>query len=331
MLATFAEFERGMIRVRTQEGRRIKWEKGEQVVGTLPLGYKKGKPPEPLIVIDEERAEIYRLIVSLYLDRRLSCRAVADELTARGIESPATVKKQKSSSGKWDNKSVRNILRNTAYSGEQTYNRKQTEWKTGGAKGRYQRRTKELKPESENIVVHFPPLISPERFQQIQDQLEHQKIVPKRRFAEYPDTFMLDGMIFCGECGTAMRKFARTKKNGTVTYLRYTCYFQKAGQRAIQGKRKTRCLLRAADATKVDNEVFERISDVLCRPGEYVAEWFKDVDTDELEKKIALLEKKAAALSKELAAGFDYIRRAAISEASKAVYEASQKDPGDPR
>ena len=118
----------------------------------LPLGYRKNeKSGKPEII--ESEAEIYRKIVSLYMDSRLSMKEIALQLTREGTPSPSAIKKthldsqrktkrpnsvkirKRPEAQRWNNTSVSNILKNSAYKGEALYNKAVYDLRKGGSKG----------------------------------------------------------------------------------------------------------------------------------------------------------------------------------------------------
>jgi len=80
IISSFAQFERDMIKERTQEGRKTKWEKGELPIGgqLLPFGYKKNEAGKPDTV--QKHYEIYQKIVKYYLDEKLTMKQIAIRL-----------------------------------------------------------------------------------------------------------------------------------------------------------------------------------------------------------------------------------------------------------
>jgi site-specific DNA recombinase len=64
VLATFAQFERELIRSRTTAGRINKWKSGESIMGHLPFGYIKNDKTKK-IEIDDYKKQIIHKIFSL--------------------------------------------------------------------------------------------------------------------------------------------------------------------------------------------------------------------------------------------------------------------------
>lgn len=286
MLSTFAQFERAMIRERTTAGRAAKWDRGEIVIGELPFGYRKNKNTGKAEIV-EDQAAIYQRIVGYYLDQRLSMKDIALRLTKEHIPTPSSQKGKKIQSERWNSIFIGDLLKQPAYKGMAVYNQQ--------------------KQETERVKIPFTSLISEDRWQQIQDRIENQKHKPKRVFKAYEDHFMLDGMLYCGECGSRMRKRVKVESDGKVR-LYYTCYWHGTSEKEISLAGRTGpCNLKAVNAEVVDEQLFDKIVDMLTGPDKYVETWMRDLNTDELSKKVDTLEKREKQLKNKLASGFQYI------------------------
>ena len=259
MLSTFAQFERAMIKERTTSGRKAKWDKGEIVIGELPLGYRKNKDTgKPEIV--EDQATIYQRIVGYYLDQRLSYKDIALRLTKEHIPTPSTQKNKKIQSARWNSITVGDILKQPAYKGMAIYNQVKIEIVK---KVRHVRHV----PEDEWIKIPFPPLITEDRWQQIQDRIQNQRHKPKRIYKDYADHFLLDGFIYCGECGSRMRKRVKVEPDGKVRFY-YVCYWKGTNQKELlMSGRTDPCTLKAVHADVVDEQLFDQIVRYAYRTG----------------------------------------------------------------
>lgn len=305
MLGGIAEFERETIRERTSGGRMIKWKSGKSFMGSLPLGYSKSEIGA--LIINEQQAKIYHRIIDLYLTERLSVLKIAVKLTAEGIPTPFCFRqkpeKRTNTIKLWRNKSILDLLRNPCYTGEMKYNQKIRVRRNGGKNGQYIAVTKEIRPEAEHITVTFPPLISKERWQEVQDRLKQQRVKPKRTFKEYPDHFLLDGLLYCQECGSKMRK-KLTPKGGKMTF-QYQCYHNAASSDELKTAGKDKCYFTPVDAEEVDSRLFSQITHMLVHPQKFAETWFKDSDPLELEEKQKTLQARSTELQRQIQNGID--------------------------
>lgn len=101
-----AELEKAFITMRLSGGRINKARKGGYAGGAVPLGYK-AKDKE--LVIDEQRAELVKLIFSMKFEHNLELRKIAELLNKANA---STVR-----GGKWYASTVKYILENPLYKG----------------------------------------------------------------------------------------------------------------------------------------------------------------------------------------------------------------------
>lgn len=112
IVLAFAEFEKEQITYRMLSGRKEKaMEKKQKASGNCPYGYKyqyneQGK--NPIVIIDDEKAEIVKEIFSLYL-KGYSLQKIADYLNNKGITTDR--------GNKWTKQAIHVILTNDFYTG----------------------------------------------------------------------------------------------------------------------------------------------------------------------------------------------------------------------
>ena len=315
LIAVFAEFERNMIRQRMSKGMKIKWRNGETFIGDTPFGYRKEKPKSGVILVDDETANVYKRIASMYLDERLSAKKIALQLTREAIPTPSASKITKDGKGKkgrkgiisttWDSKTILGMLKNSAYKGQATYCTHERESVNGGHRGKYLMVTKKLKDASENIIVNYPALITEERWQQIQQRIEQQKKLNRHERKGFE--FLLNGMMYCGECGAKMKPRTKVEKSGKVKKY-YRCFWRGVGhlQRELSGREM--CKMKAQDTGVIEERVYDKIIHVLSNLNQYAASWLKDLDADAIEQEIRRLNDKQENLMSQLESDFVYLR-----------------------
>lgn len=190
---------------------------------TPPMGYFKDKNTNKIVVI-EEQAAIIRRIFDLYL-YGYGCSAIAHLLNDNGIKSPAYYQKiihgkrlgwdkpEISSRFMWDHSSVKRILCNEFYIGtvvcHKTYNNKITHIRKDIPK--------EEQYVHENLVT---PIISKEKFEQVQRLMEQKKKMNVRAGYNKP-YHRYAGLLECGDCGSSFSAVNR-KWNGEVR-VEYVC------------------------------------------------------------------------------------------------------------
>ena len=319
ILGSFAEFERDLIKERMSEGRLSAWRSGKSIMGALPYAYefKDGK-----IEINEEQAKVYRRIISLYVNRRLNLRDVADQLTKEGVKSPASYR-SKRSADRWSHTTLSKMLRNPCYKGgEIIFNTKAREWKKSSSGKKYQAVTKQNKAPEDHVSVVFPAIIDEKQWNEVQALLAGKKLKAKKSFSEYPDKFLLSGFLRCGECGSKVKREVKEEKNRKVRFA-YNCYSHSDKKdRARRGK--PACHLKSVNADKADSQVWLQIIEMLTRPQRFVEAWVGDISINKLEKMVKALKEKETKLKDKLKKGFQYLSSVEDDDV-KSMYIEEQK------
>ena len=146
------------------------------------LGYDRG--PDGNLVLNTDEAVTVRRIYSMFL-QGMSPYGIATHLTAEGIKSP-------SGKDKWNAGAVRSILTNEKYKGDALLQKSYT----------VDFLTKKKKVNEGEIPQYYvegnhEAIISPDVFEQVQQELEHRKQVKGR----HSSVHLFSGKIRCGQCG----------------------------------------------------------------------------------------------------------------------------------
>lgn len=233
MAATLAQdlvsgVERLNMRRRMMEGRNSRARQGRIIAGRqAPYGYNydtkrdhRGRVLSCDLVIDESKANIYRMIVDWLLDgitaegiAPMTIRGICKRLTFSGIPTPSP------KTTEWSYQAVAKILKNPVYKGQWEYGR--NVWKLEDRKGGAKARVIGRRGDAETIAVQCPALISADRWQAVQDKLASNSATkfnpPTKR------TYLLRGLVSCAACGYKLVGEARKSGNGELlTY--YTCH-----------------------------------------------------------------------------------------------------------
>ena len=183
LFASLAEFDRDLIVQKLKRGRKARAASGKwQGGGTPPYGYIYDSKLGELIVVPEEAAKV-KEVYRLYIEEKLSPQKIADKLGFKG------------------EKTVSDMLRRKLYAGYIT---------------RYTTKNKDpnkQEPYEEYDGLH-DAIISLETWLEAQDEIDNRKIVRGK------STYLLTGLLYCGECGAKMRY----QKWGELTKL--ICYSQ---------------------------------------------------------------------------------------------------------
>lgn len=204
-LSTMAQEESRKTSERVKWGLRRQMEKGI-VLGRDMLGYdvRDGK-----LIINEEGAETVRLIYHKFLDEGKGAHRIAKELREEGVRTSARMKD-------WSYTVILRILRNEKYCGDLVQQKTYTpDYLTHQKKRNY--------GELETVVIknHHDPIISRERFEAVQRELEKRK--PSQSTVKaFANRYALSGKIICGECGAGFVRRQKKRKDGTMN-VKWVC------------------------------------------------------------------------------------------------------------
>ena len=136
----------------------------------------------------------------------VSCNEICRRLNERGIRTKT--------GGEWDPRTVRNVLRNEAYTGAQWWGRYRYEMVNGGDDGKRQKRRVTPKPKEEWIRLEgfTPRIIDPGLFQAVQRVLHSHRRPPARWDYIFSEFFTR------GECGSSV--CGATQQKGRYPYYR---------------------------------------------------------------------------------------------------------------
>ena len=191
-----------------------------QYIGSFALyGYQKDENDRHKLLIDEEAAEVVRLIYQKFLGGD-SILGISRQLNEEGILCPAAYKREKglkyrhpsvASKSLWGDSSVRRILTNEMYIGNMVQKRNEMiSYKVHVAQG---------VPKRQWIVVEgtHEGIISKEDFEQVQEILSRDT----RMSLHTGKLTLFAGLLRCPDCGRAMQR--RTVVQPYKTYHYYAC------------------------------------------------------------------------------------------------------------
>jgi site-specific DNA recombinase len=209
-----------------------------------PFGYavvdaeQRGAKTKKRLAIDPVEAEVVRLMFKLFLmgdgkSGPMGVKAVTTWLNEHGYRTRV--------GARWGIGPLHQILTRPTYKGMHRFNRKV--WKT-----------REAKPEAEQIAVAVDPIIDAATFDSVQALLKSKnpRATPPRVVT---GPILLTGLATCASCSGGMT--LRTGKSGRYRY--YTC-----ATCAQQGKEA--CKGRSIPMDKLDRLVTERLADQLLTP-----------------------------------------------------------------
>jgi site-specific DNA recombinase len=217
MLASFAEYERGTIRERTQAGLHRALRNGT-FSGRIPYGYRRS-PDETSLTLVEEEARIVREIIT-NIAAGATLYSESKRLNDEGVPSPGyrfRGDEGRRDTRSWTASTVRGIVHQAAYSG---VHRVRVEGRGG----------------QEDIIERpVPAIVEPS----LRERAEAQLIRNKSRAGELRRNgrkYLLSGLVRCGICGQACSGRTSTAQvsNGTKKYAYYRCISNRRERRSLK-------------------------------------------------------------------------------------------------
>lgn len=186
---------------------KAKMKEGKWVGGRTPFGYGQDKDNKNHLVINTEQSRVVKRIFDMCLEG-LSFFKIAKQLTNEGVKTPAQYYSFEWKSnynlkyGQWHSKTIRDILTNRMYVGDMVQNRR--------SKVNYKVKKVIKNSPDDYIVVEntHEAIIDKDTFYEVQ------KRIPKNKGRnEKKEIHLLDGLLYCGDCGHRISIQSRRKKD----------------------------------------------------------------------------------------------------------------------
>ncbi|MDW7674919.1 MAG: recombinase family protein [Bacillota bacterium] len=197
---------------------KTKREKGDFIGSFAVYGYMKHPGNKNKLIIDQEAAEVVRLIFQLYLQGN-GTAAIAQILNKKSVPNPSKYKEMKgvryhnhfdkSKSGLWNKTSVKRILRDQTVIGNLVqYKKEKIHFKT--------KKSKNI-PKADWVIVEgtHEPIIDRDTFYKVQELLDS-----RIRSSGHGQPHIFAGKVRCKDCGNTLSKFS----NGKNVYLGCSLY-----------------------------------------------------------------------------------------------------------
>jgi hypothetical protein len=198
-----------------------KRENGEYIGGFSPYGYMKDPKNKNKLIIDDEAAEIVKMIFKLFL-RGLPIFRISTMLNELGVPNPSGYKKIKglnykspsyANDGLWTTSTVRYILKNRMYIGDMVQGRRE----------RISHKIAKIRAvKQENWIIKentHEAIIDKTTFYNIHEMLKRDtRISPVKK-----ELGLFAGFLKCPDCGRAMVKKTPNKKVLREKYTYFAC------------------------------------------------------------------------------------------------------------
>lgn len=290
-----AEYEKEKIKERTMRGKRGKASKGMVISNAHPFGYTFD-PDKSTYIINETEAEIVRMIFDFIVQEKMGTARICKELNSRGIPSPRAKKS-------WIASSVYGILTNTMYKGI-IYSMKYRYEKIG-----LNKKKRSLRPESEWIPVHVPPIVDEATWQAAQNQLHENKDFAKRNLKH---DYLLNGLVTCAKCNRAM-VISHSGCNKPISY--YTCLSRKSSSSVYSGQKP--CSARQVPTKLLDTYVFNYLLELFHNPDkvtEYIQSFPERKSIQKQKTALAQMKKSERELLKQRDTVLRWFRQKMLNE-----------------
>jgi site-specific DNA recombinase len=242
IFASFAEWERETIKEQMYENKMARWKEQRTFIGMPPYAYYWNKVKKQL-EINEGEAKVYKLLVDMYLNQKMSFEDMCIKLKKNGIKGKRAY---------WSSATISYTLKNPAYYGNYVVNQYIYE---DGVRGAGSKRTKKRKPSSEYITYKIPPLILKNQWDRIQKQTEFNKRKSKR--SDKTEDLIMRDVLICGRCGGRVKpRVGKVRKDGSVPRC-YSCYWASTSKKKlIASGRKRKCSLPYIETKYIEKYVW---------------------------------------------------------------------------
>lgn len=271
---------------------------GRYMGAFAPYGYVKDPADRHRFLIDEPAAEVVRWIFTLRASG-IGCPKIARELNEKGILPPRTyyfdAKGQANPFGrtnrKWNDCTVRRILENEAYLGHTVQHKEERlSYKD--------HRTKAVSPEEWIRVENtHEPIISKELWEECR-RVDSLRSRPRQNTMK--EVSLFGGLLFCADCGFAMRCQVTVRKRKDGTNAHYEAYMCGSYSRSGHTACTTHYIPKSVLEELVLSDIQAHAWEVCMKEKEVIRRMTEQKQTQDRQQNAAM-EKSAKALRKRLA------------------------------
>ncbi len=233
-LASFAAFERDSIVERTSMGKDRRAKNGGWPGGPTPYGYRVGK--DGRLEINEDEAEVVRLLYRLYVHEGMGLIPLCDYLNASNVPSPSQYRGRAIGRVAWQPGTVCRILKNSTNKGVHEFR-------------------KASKSDPGIIYTQVPAIIDAETW-------ERARLIAKRNWKNASRNarrfYLLRGLIKCQHCGGTFIGSGRDWGQ-----YRYQC----SGTSSYRRPWETKCRAKSLRAVPLEEAIWQDIKEYVENPG----------------------------------------------------------------
>lgn len=255
MRGVFAQYEKMKIAERFRLGKLRKAKEGNIVTGEGPYGYtyiqKSGENKDGYLMVNEQEAEVVKMIFKWVADEKFSMRNVVVHLKELGIPP------RKSKRGVWNTSTLGTMIKRRTYIGEGHFLRTYGVVPENPLKKeiykKIRKSSRKIRPKEEWIIIPTPAIIRKELFDRANQTLKENFALCARN---KKNDYLLGGKIYCF-CGR--RRVGEGPQHGKNLYYRCT-------DRTHCFPLARKCFEGGIEARSLDKVVWDRIAEFMSSP-----------------------------------------------------------------
>ncbi len=284
MMVNLAQYERKMTSERISHSFLARAKRGLFNGGSVPLGFAIDQEKRGCLKIDENDAEIVRLIFKTFLEEGTLARA-AKALNRSGIEMPKRQFGGRSRNIYFGFDFIHAVITNRCYIGVRRYKTREGAW--------------------EESKASWPAIIHEETFNRAQALLKKNKYTKRLHHANrYP--FVLSGLCVCSHCGDRM---SGKSAHGASTKVPYYQHQKLTKKMAVTGNVLEKCQPFRIQAKVIEPVVWEKVKE-FAKSEPFMSQLLKHSETprqidvkpiEHFEKQLAKINEQMATLAERIA------------------------------
>lgn len=274
MKGAVSAYEKAKIRERSLRGKRTKAKKGKIVINNKPYGFGWDKE-NSTYTINEEEANVVRLIYQLCIDNRWGSLQIASELSHRKLYNRQ--------GRPFNTMMIYRILTKELYCGT-AFSSQISTTKTG----QYTKKTVK-RPREEWIAIDIPSIVSRQTWEEAQKTIKQNYSLSKRNTKT---NYLLRGVIKCGVCGMGMVA-SHMKDRGFIRHY-YRCV-TKSGSHYMFTKK---CPNRYIPVETLEDEIWQAFVNIALGNAS-LNDFLRQTKTPDYSKEITVLTTRLEDLNKK--------------------------------
>lgn len=268
-------------------------EKGLYLAAIAPYGYVKDPKNKNHLTIEPERALLVKRIFNMF-DNGVSMTEIAKKLKNEKVYCPGYYDYGGSRSGddyKWRADSIKRILKSQVYIGNTEYGKKMNlSYKS--------KKVKNIPREDWKISLNtHEAIIDKETFDRVQAKINLNKKVRHKKF-----NWMLNGLVFCKECGNKMVLKIKRDKDGNITSKIIVCASSMNTRKNDECEKRSKSIKEEVLKKIVVESVNKKINHIINNQKleEIIMREYKNKTTEVLDKAIKNIEDKLSKTEKAI-------------------------------